>query len=422
MDSDQAKLFVGGISWETNEESLKEHFGKYGVVLESVIMRDRSTGNARGFGFVLFSDPSAADRALQEPKHVILGRTVEVKKAVPRGEQNHPQQQQQPQQQPQQQQQQQHPQQSRGPVCKNSSSGGASGNNSGNQFKNRKIFVGGLSANITEEDFRAYFEKYGRITDVVVMYDTVTHRPRGFGFITFDSDEAVESVLQKSFHELNDKRVEVKLAVPKDGSNGNSSNGGNSYNMRGGGGGRGSVFGSYPGGVFTQYPRYGLYHGYLPPPVSGYGNAAGYPFPGYPPMGAYDGVGYGAAPIMPPRSPWSSMGMYGARRSPTPYGNAAPYPGYVNGGVGGFMGMTGSAYRGVVGAANGKWNQGGAEAQTTAGAGYGGVPGTTPTRTDGGNLDDDASGFGGSYGAGAGNKQNQRGHDGQYRPYPNRVG
>lgn len=78
MDSERGKIFVGGISWETNEDTLKDHFNKFGEVVETVIMRDRGTGNARGFGFVLFSDPSVADQVLQE-KHVILGRMVSKK-------------------------------------------------------------------------------------------------------------------------------------------------------------------------------------------------------------------------------------------------------------------------------------------------------------------------------------------------------
>ncbi|XP_026422738.1 heterogeneous nuclear ribonucleoprotein A2 homolog 2-like isoform X3 [Papaver somniferum] len=61
----------------------------------------------------------------------------------------------------------------------------------------------------------------------------------GFGFITFNSEEAVENVMQKRFHELNDKVVEVKRAVPKDVSN-NGHNGG--YNMRINGERGGSLF------------------------------------------------------------------------------------------------------------------------------------------------------------------------------------
>lgn len=48
------------------------------------------------------------------------------------------------------------------------------------------------------------------------MYDHNTQRPRGFGFITYDSEDAVDRVLHKQFHELNGKMVEVKRAVPKE--------------------------------------------------------------------------------------------------------------------------------------------------------------------------------------------------------------
>ena len=83
-------------------------------------------------------------------------------------------------------------------------------------MRTKKIFVGGLASTVTESDFKNYFDQFGTITDVVVMYDHNTQRPRGFGFITYDSEEAVEKVLHKTFHELNGKMVEVKRAVPKD--------------------------------------------------------------------------------------------------------------------------------------------------------------------------------------------------------------
>lgn len=82
--------------------------------------------------------------------------------------------------------------------------------------RTKKIFVGGLASTVTESDFKKYFDQFGTITDVVVMYDHNTQRPRGFGFITYDSEEAVDKVLFKTFHELNGKMVEVKRAVPKE--------------------------------------------------------------------------------------------------------------------------------------------------------------------------------------------------------------
>lgn len=75
MEMEPGKLFIGGISWDTNEDRLKEYFQSFGVVVEAVIMKDRATGRARGFGFVVFADPAVAERVVME-KHVIDGRTV----------------------------------------------------------------------------------------------------------------------------------------------------------------------------------------------------------------------------------------------------------------------------------------------------------------------------------------------------------
>ncbi|CAK9163866.1 unnamed protein product [Ilex paraguariensis] len=187
MASDLGKLFIGGISWDTDEDRLKEYFGAYGEVAEAVIMRDRTTGRARGFGFIVFADPAVAQRVVME-KHTIDGRAVEAKKAVPRDDQQI--------------------------INRNTSSiQGSPGPGPG---RTKKIFVGGLASTVTEGDFKKYFDQFGTITDVVVMYDHNTQRPRGFGFITYDSEEAVDRVLHKTFHELNGKMVEVKRAVPKE--------------------------------------------------------------------------------------------------------------------------------------------------------------------------------------------------------------
>uniref|UniRef100_A0A5B7ARR5 RRM domain-containing protein n=1 Tax=Davidia involucrata TaxID=16924 RepID=A0A5B7ARR5_DAVIN len=185
MESDLSKLFIGGISWDTDENGLKEYFSTYGEVVEAVIMRDRTTGRARGFGFVVFADPAVAERVVIE-KHMIDGRTVEAKKAVPRDDQQ----------------------------ILNRSNSSIQG--SPGPGRTKKIFVGGLASSVTESDFKKYFDQFGMITDVVVMYDHNTQRPRGFGFITYDSEEAVDRVLHKTFHELNGKMVEVKRAVPKE--------------------------------------------------------------------------------------------------------------------------------------------------------------------------------------------------------------
>ncbi|KAK9997958.1 hypothetical protein SO802_017561 [Lithocarpus litseifolius] len=75
MDSDQGKLFIGGISWEIIEEKLKEYFENYDDVVQTVVMRDKTIGRPRGFGFDVFADPSILDRVLHD-KHTIDARTV----------------------------------------------------------------------------------------------------------------------------------------------------------------------------------------------------------------------------------------------------------------------------------------------------------------------------------------------------------
>ncbi|GJV04834.1 heterogeneous nuclear ribonucleoprotein 1-like protein [Tanacetum coccineum] len=198
LSSDEGKLFIGGISWETSEEKLKEYFGNYGDISQTVIMRDKISGRPRGFGFVVFSDPSVLDNVLQQ-KHTIDGRTVSKswkwKVAVRKVQ--------------------------------------------GGSTRTKENLFWGLPPTLSEEGFRQYFETYGQVTDVVVMYDQQTNRPRGFGFISFDSEDAVDRVLHKTFHDLNGKQVEVKRALPKDANPGGGGGGRymQSQNAAGGGGG-----------------------------------------------------------------------------------------------------------------------------------------------------------------------------------------
>ncbi|CAN4109359.1 unnamed protein product [Withania somnifera] len=60
-----SKLFVGGISWNTNDTTLQEAFSKYGEVIEARVIYDRESGRSRGFGFVTFSGSDDASAAIQ---------------------------------------------------------------------------------------------------------------------------------------------------------------------------------------------------------------------------------------------------------------------------------------------------------------------------------------------------------------------
>lgn len=73
------KLYVGNLSWTTNEDALRGLFGKHGDIIDAFIVRDRLTGKSRGFGFIEFSSKTDADAALASLNGVENdGRTLRV--------------------------------------------------------------------------------------------------------------------------------------------------------------------------------------------------------------------------------------------------------------------------------------------------------------------------------------------------------
>ncbi|KAF9368000.1 hypothetical protein CPB97_005074, partial [Podila verticillata] len=85
------KLFVGGLSWGTDDRSLRTKFEEYGTVEDAVVMRDRETGRSRGFGFVTFSTSEEAEAAISSLNDQEFdGRTIKVAKASESGPQQRP--------------------------------------------------------------------------------------------------------------------------------------------------------------------------------------------------------------------------------------------------------------------------------------------------------------------------------------------
>ncbi|KAF4020174.1 hypothetical protein G4228_011921, partial [Cervus hanglu yarkandensis] len=188
------KLFIGGLSFETTEESLRNYYEQWGKLTDCVVMRDPASKRSRGFGFVTFSSMAEVDAAMAARPHSIDGRVVEPKRAVAREESGKP----------------------------------------GAHVTVKKLFVGGIKEDTEEHHLRDYFEEYGKIDTIEIITDRQSGKKRGFGFVTFDDHDPVDKIVCGNF-------------------GGSPGYGGG----RGGYGGGGPGYGNQGGGYGGGYDNYG---------------------------------------------------------------------------------------------------------------------------------------------------------------------
>lgn len=196
-EEDAGKMFVGGLSWDTSKKDLKDYFTKFGEVVDCTIKMDPNTGRSRGFGFILFKDAASVEKVLDQKEHRLDGRVIDPKKAMAM---------------------------KKDPV--------------------KKIFVGGLNPEATEEKIREYFGEFGEIEAIELPMDPKSNKRRGFVFITFKEEEPVKKVLEKKFHTISGSKCEIKVAQPKEvyqqQQYGSGGRGNRNRGNRGSGGGGGS--------------------------------------------------------------------------------------------------------------------------------------------------------------------------------------
>ena len=176
------KLFIGGLTIETTESDIMNHFSKFGFVFDVLIIRNRDTTVSKGYGFISCNNVSTYQRILSTD-HVIDGRLIDCHDSFKKNEE---------------------PQ----------------------KFKenaNKKIFVGGISLETSDMDLAEYFGQFGPIRQAYVIKDPVSKRSKKFGFAIMKTQESVDKILNTPVHVLKGIVVSCKLFVRLDHHSGKSS-------------------------------------------------------------------------------------------------------------------------------------------------------------------------------------------------------
>ncbi|KAG9308747.1 hypothetical protein JVU11DRAFT_11535 [Chiua virens] len=163
---DEGKMFIGGLNWDTTDESLRNYFAQFGKVDACTIMRD-AAGRSRCFAFLTFEDPASVN-AVMVREHFLDGKIIDPKRAIPRQEHQ----------------------------------------------RATKLFIGGLAGSVTSESMREFFSQFGKVIDSTVMLDRETGRSKGFGFVSFE-DTNVQPFLGFGNLQIDGKLIDVKLAQPR---------------------------------------------------------------------------------------------------------------------------------------------------------------------------------------------------------------
>ncbi|XP_069482251.1 heterogeneous nuclear ribonucleoprotein D-like [Ambystoma mexicanum] len=248
-EQDEGKMFIGGLSWDTSKHDLTEYLSTFGEVVDCTIKTDPVTGRSRGFGFVLFKEAISVDKVLELKEHKLDGKLIDPKRAKALQGKEPP----------------------------------------------KKVFVGGLSPDTTEEQIKAYFGVFGEIENIELPMDTKTNERRGFCFITYADEDPVKRLLESRYHQIGSGKCEIKVAQPKEvyKQQQQQQKGGGRVAVAGRGGSRGRGRGqsqSWTPGYNNYYEQgYGSYNSSTYSADQTYSGYGGYDYTSYP----YTSYGYG---------------------------------------------------------------------------------------------------------------------------------
>ncbi|KAE8125053.1 hypothetical protein FH972_019890 [Carpinus fangiana] len=165
-DPVQRKIFVHGLGWDTNADTLSNVFKQFGEIEDCRAVCDKVSGKSKGYGFVLFKTRSGARKALRQPQKKIGNRMTACQLA------------------------------SIGPVPQPSATAVAP-TPPLSEFTLKKIYVSNVGADLDPQKLLTFFSKYGEIEEGPLGLDKVTGKPKGFCLFVYRTVESAKKALEE---------------------------------------------------------------------------------------------------------------------------------------------------------------------------------------------------------------------------------
>ncbi|KAI9333554.1 hypothetical protein BDR26DRAFT_780494, partial [Obelidium mucronatum] len=172
-DPEDTTIFVGNLSWDTDEKSLIAFFEAAGKV-NGVRLISGPDGKKKGFGYVEFADSASARKGLEFAGQELDGRTIKTDRSTPI-------------------------QVKKGPDTQECDS----------------LFIGNLSVNATVKSLKELFGKHGKVTEVRIPLYPDSGNPKGFAYISFSTTDAAKAALEELHgHEFEGRKLRLDYSTP----------------------------------------------------------------------------------------------------------------------------------------------------------------------------------------------------------------
>ncbi|KAJ1832277.1 hypothetical protein LPJ70_006588, partial [Coemansia sp. RSA 2708] len=172
-EGEVASVFVGNLPFSATTEALKDTFAEFGEVVDARIAMDNNTGRARGFGYVDFASEEARDKALGSEYIELEGRQLRVDTTTGRA----------------------------------GRSDAKRGGDKPASEPSKTLFMGNMSFYSTEDSVREAFAECGEVVSVRLITDRETGRPKGFGYIEFDSLDSAANAMKWNGSDLDGRNI-----------------------------------------------------------------------------------------------------------------------------------------------------------------------------------------------------------------------